>query len=196
MFTAVAANFIPTLAPANPMNYDLAQFINLALAIVVGTGMGVLALYLLPQLSPAARTRRLLALTLSDLRRLATGPILLTQGWTSRIYGRLSALPEQAELLQSAQIAAALSVGIEMIWLRRTIPRLDQSPGLDAALTAVARGDSASAIERLAELDRSLAAASDAGRQTALVMRVRARICALSETIAGFAPYFDSKASQ
>ena len=64
MFTAMAGNFVPLLAPANQMSYDTQQFYNAALAIVAGVGAGALSFRLLPPLSPALRTRRLLALTL------------------------------------------------------------------------------------------------------------------------------------
>src|SRR6202021_3954185 len=98
VFVGMTANFVPLLAPANQMSYDTQQFYNGALAIVAGVGVAALAFRLLPPLSPAQRTRRLLALTLRDLRRLTTGPIPPTpKSWESRIYGRLSALPEEAE---------------------------------------------------------------------------------------------------
>jgi uncharacterized membrane protein YccC len=74
-FTAMAVNFVPLLAPANEMSYDTVQFYNAALAIVAGSGAAAVSFRLLPPLSPEFRTRRLLALTLRDLRRLATGPI-------------------------------------------------------------------------------------------------------------------------
>src|SRR6267154_6859386 len=64
MFTAMAANFVPLLAPANQMSYDTQQFCNAGLAIVAGVGAAALSFRLLPPLSPALRTRRLLALTL------------------------------------------------------------------------------------------------------------------------------------
>ena len=75
MFTAMAVNFVPLLAPANQMSYDTVQFYNAALAIIAGIGAGAFAFRLLPPLPPALRTRRLLALTLRDLRRLAIGPV-------------------------------------------------------------------------------------------------------------------------
>ena len=74
MFTAMTVNFLPLLAPTNPMSYDTLQFYNNALAIVGGSAAGALSFHLLPPLSPEFRTRRLLALTLRDLRRLATEP--------------------------------------------------------------------------------------------------------------------------
>ena len=73
-FTAIAVYLMPLVAPANPMSYDTQQFYNSTLAIVSGLGAAALAFRLLPPLSPALRTRRLLALTLRDLRRLATDP--------------------------------------------------------------------------------------------------------------------------
>jgi hypothetical protein len=48
-----------------------------------------LSFRLIPPLSPAFRTRRLLALTLRDLRRLAMGRTF--NGWEGHIHGRLSA---------------------------------------------------------------------------------------------------------
>ena len=75
MFLAIAFLLVPLMAPANQMSYDPQQFYNSASAIVVGMGIGVVSFRLLPPLSPAFRTRRLLTLTLRELRRLATGPI-------------------------------------------------------------------------------------------------------------------------
>src|SRR5271170_3312893 len=69
MFTAMAANFVPLLAPANPMTYNTEQFYNSALGIVAGIGAAAVSFRLLPPLSPAFRARRLLALTFRDLRR-------------------------------------------------------------------------------------------------------------------------------
>jgi hypothetical protein len=103
----------------------------------------------LPQLSPAFRTRRLLALTLRDLRRLATGPIPRAPGdWEGRICGRLAALPDAAEPLQRSQLMAALAVGSEIIQLRHIATRLGLGSDLDAALEALARGNRAIATTR------------------------------------------------
>ena len=71
VWTAMAFNFIPLLAPTNQMSFDTAQFYNSALSIFVGCGLAMLSFRLLPPLSPALRTERLLALTLRDLRHLA-----------------------------------------------------------------------------------------------------------------------------
>jgi hypothetical protein len=69
------------------------------------------------------------------------------------MYGRLSALPEQAEPLPRAQILAALSVGAEIIRLRRIARRFDLNAELDGALDAISRGDISVATERLSRLD-------------------------------------------
>jgi len=88
----------------------LAQFYNAALAIVAGVGAAAFSFRVIPPLSPAFRTQRLLELTLRDLHRLATGPIPRTPAdWESRMYGRFSALPDQAQPLQRSQLMAAFS---------------------------------------------------------------------------------------
>ena len=190
MFTAVAANFVPLLAPANPISYDTGQFYNSALAILAGICAGEFAFSLLPPLSPALRTRRLLALTLKDLRRLAKGiPRWSPDDWEHRVNKRLAVLPDAAEPLQRAQLVAALTVGRELIHLRRAAHRFDID--LDLALDAVARGESLVAVDRLSELDRRLAALPDTQPGARVRLRARGRILALSEALTRQAAYFD-----
>jgi Fusaric acid resistance protein family len=118
-------------------------------AIVAGSGAAALSFRLLPPLSPAFRARRLLALTLHDLRRLATGPIPRAPvDREGRMYGRLAALPDAAEPLQRSQLLGALAVGSEIIQLRRLASSLGLGPDLDAALEALARGNNAIATAR------------------------------------------------
>jgi uncharacterized membrane protein YccC len=179
------------------MSYDTQQFYNAALAIMAGVSVGALSFRLLPPLSPALRTRRLLALTLRDLRRLTNGPIPRTANeWEGRAHNRLSALPEQAEPLQRAQLVAALSVGTEIIRLRHVARRFDQAGELDAALDAVAKGDSSAAAERLAGLDRRLAALPNTRSGARARLRARGSILAVAEALAQHAAYFDSKAAR
>jgi uncharacterized membrane protein YccC len=198
MLIAMAVVLVPMLAPANQMSYDTLQFYNSALAIVAGIGAGALAFRLLPAPSPALRTRRLLALTLRDLRRLAaTGPLPLTiDDWEHRAYVRLSALPEQAEPSQRAQLLAALSMGVEIIRVRRLTHQFGGNAELNAALDAVAGGNSILAIERLGRLDRMLAALSISGRAARIRLRARGSILAMSEALANNAAYFDSGAAR
>jgi uncharacterized membrane protein YccC len=132
IFTGMITVFVPLLAPTNPMSYDPQQYYNAALAIVPGVGAAVLSFRLLPPLSPAFRTRRLLTLTLRDLRRLATGPIPRTPGdWEGRMFGRFAALPNQAQPLQRSQLMAAFSVGSEIIQLRHIVSRLELETTLE-----------------------------------------------------------------
>ena len=141
MFTGMTANFVPLLAPANQMSYDTVQFYNSAMAIVAGCCAAAMSFRLLPPPSPALRTRRLLALTLRDLRRLAASPERSWGDWEGRMYGRLAAMPNTAEPLQRAQLVAALSVGTEIIHLRSMTPPLGFDGELQSALKALAEGN-------------------------------------------------------
>jgi uncharacterized membrane protein YccC len=186
----MAANLMPLLTPTNQMTYDTQQFYNSALAMVVGCGIAPVAFSLLPPLSPQLRARRLLAFALRDLRGLATVPQLSTSvDWESRMFGRLAALPDDAEPLQRARLLAALSVGSETIELRRMSALLGSGLELDAALAAFAKGNSALARMRLARLDDHLV--SHPGTQS---LRARASILVLSEALARHAAYFDAGA--
>jgi uncharacterized membrane protein YccC len=194
-FTAMVINFVPLLSPANQMSYDTLQFYNFALAINAGSGAGALSFRLLPPLSPGFRTRRLLALTLRDLRRLAAGRIpWMTDDWEGRIYGRLAVLPDAAEPLQRSQLLAASSVGTEIIQLRRIVPWLGLGSDLDAALEALARGNSSIATARLSRLDDRLASLPVAGSGAPLALQARGSILAISEALIEHASYFDAGA--
>jgi uncharacterized membrane protein YccC len=189
IFTGATMNFTPLLAPANQASYDTVQFYNAALAIAVGLGVATLSFRLMPPLSPGFRTRRLLALTLRDLRRLAARAVLRApRDWRNRMLARLLAMPDQAEPLQRAQLMAALSVGSEIIRLRRIDARHALGPDLNAAFTALSQGQSAAAIARLALLDDRLASV---GSEPPVVLRTRARILAISELLTQYADYFD-----
>jgi uncharacterized membrane protein YccC len=186
MFTAMTITFMPLLAPTNQMVYNTVQFYNGTVAVVAGTGVALLSFRLLPSLSPAYRTRRLLALSLRDLRRLTRGWISRTsEDWHGRMSGRLSALPDQAEPLQRSQLLAALSVGTEIFRLRGIARRMDLGSELDAALEALRRGDIVLATTRLDRLDGALAAGPGAA-----ALRARGSILAINEALAQHAAYF------
>ena len=190
MFISIAAFFCFLVAPTNQMSYDVIQFYNRALAIIAGLGSAALSFRLLPPLSPAFRTRRLMTLTLRDLRHLAIGPMpRKAADWEGRMYSRLCAVPDPAAPLQRAQLVTALSVGSAIIQLRHIARRLGLGPELDAALEAIAGGDSAMAITRLDRLDGALAARPDAGGLAA-----RGSILVISEGLIRHATYFDAGA--
>jgi uncharacterized membrane protein YccC len=187
IFTGIVTAFLPLLAPTNPMTFDTQEFYNEALAIVAGIGAGALSFRLLPPLSPAFRTRRLLALTLRDLRRLAMAPIPDTpKHWEQRMYARFALLPDQAQPLQRSHLMAAFSVGSNIIQLRRLCRQFDLSPGPDAALDAIAEGNSATTIAQLAKLETALIS-----RRGPAALRARGLILAISEALAQHASYFD-----
>jgi uncharacterized membrane protein YccC len=194
-FTAMVLGFVPLLSPANPMSYDTLQFYNFALAIVAGSGAAALSFRLLPPLSPAFRTRRLLALTLRDLRRFAKNRISWTaEDWEGRLYGRLAALPDAAEPLQRSQLLAGLAVGTEIIQLRHIATRLGLGSDLHLALEAVAQGNSAIATTRLARLDDRLASLPGAGSGASLALQARGSILVITEALIAHASYFDTGA--
>ena len=162
MFLAMAANFVPLLAPANLMSYDTVQFYNSALAIIAGSGVAAVSFRLLPPLPPAFRTRRLLALTLRDLRHLATGPIPSAPGdWEGRIYGRLAALPDTAQPLQRSQLLAALSVGNEYHPTSLSSFRAWSGLGSRRGARGLSEGNSAVATTWFRRIDDRLSSLSD-----------------------------------
>jgi uncharacterized membrane protein YccC len=188
MFTAMTMTFMPLLAPTNRMVYDTVQFYNGTSAIIAGIGVALLSFRLLPPLSPAYRSRRLLALTLRDFRRLAAGRTY--RDWFGHIGGRVVTMPDAATPLQRAQLLAALSVGEEIIQLRDIARRFGLDADLEPALAAVAQGDTATTTAQLARLDAALAgyAATEPEMQT--VLRARGTILVSSETLAVHTVYF------
>lgn len=167
MFAPMAGNFVPLLGPANQMSYDTVHFYNNALAIAAGCGAAALSFRLLPPLSPALRSRRLIALTLRDLRRLTT---------------------------ERAQLVAALSVGTDIIHLRRLAPRLGLVQELEAALAAFAQEDSAAAIAGLTAFDHRLVSLGETGRENSVVLRARSRVLAVCDALVRHGTYFEARA--
>jgi uncharacterized membrane protein YccC len=185
-FIYMSAYFVPVLAPLNQMSYDTVAFYNTAMAIIGGAGAAALWFCLIPPLSPAFRTRRLLTLTLCDLRRLAMERTFTD--WAGHIHGRLSAMPAQATPLQRAQVLAVLSLGTEIIRLRPIARWFDLGPDLEDALAAVAEGRSAIAIARLKRLDGALAGL---GATETTALRGRGSILVVSEVLTKHPEYFD-----
>jgi uncharacterized membrane protein YccC len=189
VFTYMSVYLVPLLAPANQMSYDTLQFYNSALAILAGAGVAALSFRLIPPLSPAFRTRRLLALTLRDLRRLAMGRRF--NDWEGHIHGRLSAMPEEATSLQRAQLLAALSLGTEISRLRPLARRFGIGGDFDTALAVIAQGKSVTAAACLSRLDEALVGHADTDPDA---LRGRGSILAMSEVLTEHAGYFDAGA--
>jgi uncharacterized membrane protein YccC len=195
MFAAMTGLFIAVLAPLNQETYDTAQFYNSTLTIVSGLGAAMLAFRLLPPPSPAFRTRRLLALTLRDLRRLARRQGAARQAdWQGLVYGRLAVLPPTAPLEDGARLVGALAFGDELIRLREIAEPAGFSDDFAVACAAVAGGESAAAIAALARLDSDLATRPASGAAATLRLHARAGILAISEALAQYPAYFDAEA--
>src|SRR5271165_351418 len=194
-YFAASVNFLPMLSITNGMTYDASQFWNSTTAILAGIAFGAVAMLIVPPLSPAIRTQRLLALTLADLRRLAKRASPgRHDDWESRGIARLLAMPEQAEPVERAVLVAAVAVGKEIVRLRHVAPRFVPSSALDAALQALAEGRSGEAIERLKDIDRQVAALPRVRSGSRIVLSLRAGILAISGQLSEYAPYFDDRA--
>jgi len=183
------------LSPANEMTYDTILFYNQSLAIIVGIAVAALAFVLLPQVSPLLRARRLLALTLRDFRQLAVKPGIPTVAdWIGKLAARLSALPEQAKLVQFARLGTTLFTGTAMIQLRRIASKLGIAAALDPAFEAIAHGKSGLAIDLLAKADEALSQLGNNGAGADIRIEARAGICLLSEALSRHGAYFDGRA--
>ncbi len=184
MMATSAVLFMPFLEVTNPMTYDAADLLNKIPANVAGCLLGAMAFRLIPPLTPAYRTRRLLSLTLKDISRFARGAP--HEDWSGHILGRLIAMSAHASPLQRASLVVAFSTGSEIEQLRRLAEHLGFARGLQNALDAIARLQPEEARQRLADIDAWVA--EQAPTQTSL--RVRAGIAVLSEALAQHSAYF------
>ena len=194
-FFAASVNFLPMLSINNTITFDASQFWNTSSAILVGIAVGAVAMLILPPLSPAIRTSRLLALTLADLRRLAKGASSRRQedDWESRIVARFLAMPDQAEPVERAELVAAIAVGNHIVRLRRVAPRFVPGAAVDAALQALAEGRSGEASERLKDIDRQLAALPRTRSGSRAVLGLRAGLLVVCGQLASYASYYDQR---
>jgi uncharacterized membrane protein YccC len=132
----------PILALENETTYDGARLINSALAISTGTVAAAFFMRLIPPLTCARRTERLLALTLRDLRRLVIGSRRFTrERWAGLVSQRLAAMPVQATLEEEAQLLSALSVGEAAIELLDARRHVQAGTELDRAFASFAAAD-------------------------------------------------------
>jgi uncharacterized membrane protein YccC len=194
LFVALGVNFVALLGPSNPMTYNPEQYYNSAIALLGGVGFAMLVMRLLPPMPPPLRARRLLALTLRDLRRLTHGRLPRTSTeWQGKIYGRLFAIPDSIDTLQAARLAAALSVGIEIIRLRRLAHRFAVSSELAPAMTAIAAGNSSVAIRELDRFGQTLADLPAAQPGERLRLSARGTILSITDSLIRHASYFDAR---
>jgi hypothetical protein len=140
------------------------------------------------------RVRRLVALTLRDLRRLAHGALPRSSAaWEARMFSRLSAIPDGVDTLQAARMTAALSVGTGIIRLRRIAHRFTIGALLEPAMSAIAAGDSSTAIDALHRFDLALAALPAVQPGAKLRLRTRGTIRSVADALTLHAGYFDAR---
>jgi uncharacterized membrane protein YccC len=192
-YFASSVNFLPMLSINNTISFDGSQFWNTSSSILAGIAVGSVAMLILPPLSPAVRTQRLLALTLADLRRLAKrAPSRRREDdWESRIVARILAMPDQAEPVERAMLVAASAVGDHIVRLRRVAPRFVPGAAVDSALQALAERRSGEASERLKDIDRQLAALPPARSGSRAVLRLRAGLLVICGQLASYPSYYD-----
>ena len=196
LFAGMILTFLPLLGAANEMTYNASSFFNNVTGIIGGTIIAAIVCRLVPPVPPALRVRRLLSLTLRDLRRLAVRPAPSPAAWERRVFHRLYVLPEQAEPLQRAQLLAALAVGKEIIRLRRVAPRFGLQSELGTALAAFVRGQPTRAVEALADLDRRVAAMAAGHDEAASSLKAQASILAISEALTQHAAFLAAGAKR
>jgi uncharacterized membrane protein YccC len=192
-FMAATLNLVPLLTPTNEMTYDAAAFFNSALGLLSGCAAGGLALLLIPPVSTQIRSRRLVDLAIRDLRRLAAGRRRWTlRQWQSRTYGRLVALPEEAEPLQRSYLVSVLSVGLQVIRLQRLsrIGRIGaEITGVQASLSS---GDLSKLKVALDVVDREIAFIPDTWQGARGRVRARSALLAVGEAVSRHSEYFES----
>jgi uncharacterized membrane protein YccC len=191
IFVAVVATFMPLLAPLNPPTYNPETFFNSALAIVSGTIAAMLFLRLVPPMEPAWRTRRLLDISLRDLRRLAIRRTISgSSAWIGLLSRRLEAMPRQATLEEIARLVAVLSIGEAVINLRQSRVCIPGKGELDRALSCLAAGNLS---ETRRELTRFIKEQREGSAREALAgMRARAAAKIIIGALAQRGQFFGS----
>ncbi|UDL95767.1 FUSC family protein [Lichenihabitans sp. PAMC28606] len=185
-------NFIPLLGPTNLISYDMQSFANSALAIMAGCIGGAVVLQVMPPVPPATRTRRLVGLTLADLRAIARHPGHLSPDrWRSRVFARIVALPADADPADGSSMLGALTVGLQLMDVRETFARF----GLDLAAVgeveaAVSKGDLADIQSRLDTLRRVVADRFGDANDSVAISRLLAAFREIGETITNYRDYF------
>jgi uncharacterized membrane protein YccC len=187
---AAVVNFLPMLNITNGMTYDASAFWNGAIAILAGIAFGVVAMLVIPPLSPAIRTQRLRSLMLRDFRRLVKRASPgRADDWENQGVARLLAMPDKAEAQERAELAAIVAVGKEIVRLRHIAPRFVPSAMVDAVLAPLAEGRSNEAIRHLQDIDRRVAALPRA--RSRILLSLRSSILVISGQLGEFATCFD-----
>lgn len=158
LFLAMSVNLLPLIGVGNPISYDASTFFNIALTIIMGNIIGTLFFIIIPGLSPEVRTRRLLALSVRDLRRLAARSQARDAArWTAVMTRRVEDLPPQATDAQASSLMTLFVLGRTLIMLRETLAGEVQRRLISDASAALAEGRVALARIAFGDMARGLA---------------------------------------
>lgn len=178
LFLAMSVNCLPLLGVGNPTSYDASAFFNIALTIILGNIAGTLFFIIIPSLSPEVRTRRLLALSVRDLRKLAARPRNSAR-WTAVMTRRAEDLPPQATNEQAGSLMTLFVLGRALIALRETLAGAAEGGLLARACSELAAGRPALARIAFGDIERVLAERAEAHPaevQAGLPARMQTRI--------------------
>lgn len=133
--TSFSLHFIVLCAPSNTMIFDVAFFLNEALAMLVGVGCAILAFRLITLRDPRWHGRRLLRATLDDLARLCTRALEGAENWFGgRMADRLLQLARHYPQLPEAARSRwddgvdSLDLGDELLHLRACLGAASNRP--------------------------------------------------------------------
>lgn len=193
LFLAMAVTSLPMLQIGNPIAYDPSAFFNGALTIVGGTAAGLVCFIILPVLSPQTRARRLLALSVRDVRRLAARARPGDAArWRALMTRRVEDLPPQASDDEARRLLALFALGRAIIFLRAALPDEDGQQLVTGACVALADGRPAAARDACAEL----AARLDEAAATPAATQIRAQLATLIGTLDALAECLDDTPRQ
>ena len=166
---AATMNFVPLVGPTNEISFNTLAFYNSALGICGGCLAGALALVLIPPVPQPIRADRLLEITLREMRRMAAGRTTPTPGaWQHRVYARLIAVPPGVDPVYGSRLVAALSIGLQVLELRRLAGEGPLGDRLRAALACLAARDVDGMLAGLDAVDRHVRAAADGAPDLAI----------------------------
>ena len=188
--TSFCMHFIVLCAPKNQMVYDVAFFLNEALAMLIGVGCAVLALRLVVIGNPLWRSRRLLRASLDDLARLCSRSLGGAETWFGgRMADRLLVLARYSQQAGRARQRwedglTSLDLGDELLHLRACLAAAPSTPR-QAELVFFERlrlvFDEAPAASRVQALDGPAEALSDALRAEPPGIELRLAQAALAQ---------------
>jgi uncharacterized membrane protein YccC len=137
--TSFALQFLVLCAPQNVMRFDVASFLNQAVAIVLGVGFAVQIFRLIGLRNPVWHAQRLLRAMLVDLSRLPSRPLKGAENWFGgRMADRLLQLARHYPVLPAQSRSrwddgiSGLDLGDELLHLRRCL-EVSASPELHNA---------------------------------------------------------------